>query len=147
MTMDPKDVHWKRRELRRLNQMFTEEFVDFPCDKWPHVPPERGIRTGIKRNRDFLVQIFEEPTGWRLSVNRCELNKDGGWVDGITWDHLFWIKNQVGFANHDAVEIYPRKADLVYVSNIRHLWVMREPLPYGWRSSQPETNTTHQHRP
>lgn len=126
-----------RRELRRQNQKLTPIFVEIPEHQWPQVPLERGIRIRLLRNNRFLVQVFEEPTGFRLSILRTELQFDGDWMDGITWDELFNIKNDCGYGNYDAVEIYPRKEDLVYVANIRHLWVMKEPLPFGWRKANP----------
>lgn len=131
--MSPQEMAARRREIRRQNRLFTDEFQDIPEHKWPKMPAERGVRYAVKRNRSYLVQIFVEPPGHRLTINRTEIGKDGKWVDGITWDELFWVKNKVGFSNFDAVEIFPRECDLVYVANMRHLWVILTTLPYGWR--------------
>jgi hypothetical protein len=38
----------------------------------------------------------------------------------------------VGFGAADALEVYPRDGDVVNVANIRHLWVLRDPLPWAW---------------
>jgi hypothetical protein len=71
----------------------------------------------------------------RLSVLRTTLDAHTGrWLDGIAWDQLQDIKAQCGYAHHDAVEVYPRACDTVNVANLRHLWVMREPVAFGWRA-------------
>lgn len=53
--------------------------------------------------------------------------------DGISWDALQEIKGAVGYADRDAVEIYPRDADVVNVANMRHLWITPEPIAFAWR--------------
>lgn len=35
-----------------------------------------------------------------------------------------------------AVEIYPAERDIVNVANMRHLWVLPERLPFGWRRDE-----------
>lgn len=91
----------------------------------------------VWRSRGFLVQIYEERTVPRLErVTVCRTTLDlatGRWKDGITWDELQAIKRDVGRGHLDAVEIYPNDADMVNVSNMRHLWVLEYPLPFAWR--------------
>jgi hypothetical protein len=36
------------------------------------------------------------------------------------------------------VEIYPRDRDIVNIANMRHLWVMAEPLALGWFAAEGE---------
>jgi hypothetical protein len=43
------------------------------------------------------------------------------------------IRNAVGFSERDAVEVFPAKNDTVNVANLRHLWIMPEPLAFAWR--------------
>ena len=43
------------------------------------------------------------------------------------------IKRQAGLGDYMAVEIYPKDRDIVNVANMRHLWVLRDPLQFGWR--------------
>jgi len=33
----------------------------------------------------------------------------------------------------DAIEIFPADMDVVNVANMRHLWVMAEPVEFAWR--------------
>lgn len=119
--------------LRRDNKRFTEEFTRIPPYQWPEGPPTIAKRMAVLRNKNFLVQIFQEEPGYRISVNRTALNKQGEFDDGITWDELFTIKNAVGYGDMDAVELYPRERDIVNVANMRHLWVFNKQLPFGWR--------------
>lgn len=87
------------------------------------------------RSRDFLVvQHAEDRPGvlCRLSINRTMVDNEGEWLEGITWNTLQRLKREAGFGEHDAVEVYPADADLVDVSNMRHLWIMAEPLAFKW---------------
>ena len=81
----------------------------------------------VFRNRHFFVQVHNQK-GWiRISVNRTSLNVDARrWHDGISWDSLMLIKNQIGYGDRDAVEIYPQDAKTVNVANIRHLFILPE---------------------
>jgi hypothetical protein len=49
------------------------------------------------------------------------------------------LKAECGYADRDAVEVYPRERDVVNVANLRHLWVMREPLAFAWRGGDRDT--------
>lgn len=48
--------------------------------------------------------------------------------DGITWDQLQAVKNEVLGMDTVAVEIYPADCDLVNDVNRRHLWVPLDPI-------------------
>ena len=102
---------------------------------WPqncHDPKRKSVWQGS----GYLAQVFEAENGiYRISINRVERNWDGQeWADSIPWDDLQDIKNAVGFVGMDAVEVYPKKKDVVNVAPMRHLWVMTEPLPFAWRA-------------
>jgi hypothetical protein len=40
----------------------------------------------------------------------------------------------------DAVEVYPPAGDVVNVANMRHLWVLRDRLPFAWRGGKGHVN-------
>jgi hypothetical protein len=87
-------------------------------------------------SRSFFVQAFQEPRSTiRLTVNRCQSGFGKGrlFADGITWDELMDIKTQCGYGDRFAVEIYPEEKHAVNVSNMRHLWILSEPLLIGWQ--------------
>lgn len=97
-------------------------------------PPPKLIEAW--RSKDYLVQCFRErsPTVLcRLSVNRIGIDDNGGWTQDIPWEDLQRLKAEAGFADYDAVEVYPADKDVVNVANMRHLWVMFEPLDFTWR--------------
>jgi hypothetical protein len=71
-----------------------------------------------------------------MSVCRAEIDDRGNFLDGISWEELQRLKNQCGFADKDAVEIFPRHYDAVNVANMRHLWIMDDPVSFAWRSTQ-----------
>lgn len=111
-------------------------FRAVPESQWPTRHRPDNLKA-LYVNRDFLVQQYEEENGIiRLTVNITALGAGGRWKDGISWDQLQEIKNALGFSDRDAVEIYPAAADVVNVANMRHLWVMPEPLDFAWRKNR-----------
>lgn len=133
--MNANQLREMRRYLRDENQRYKSGvFEDVPKDQWPNqkYPPSK-----VLRSREFLVQIFEE-TVTRISINRTELDNDGNWKDGITWDEMQSVKDGCGYSDFDAVEAHPRKEDVVNVANMRHLWIV--PPDYAkffWRKKDP----------
>lgn len=121
----------QRRELKRQNAKMPSELQLVPRHEWPD---PYGPQRRVWRSRDYLVQEFDAPAPAfvRLSVNRTELRGDR-WGDNMTWDELQDIKAQCGYRMADAVEIYPSVGDVVNVANMRHLWVLREPVSFAWR--------------
>ena len=121
----------QRRRLARDNAKMQDWLTDVPRDEWPR----DGMQLRVLRSREFLVQIYSAPAPAvvRLSVNRTTLSGER-WSDGVSWDDLQRIKAECGYALHDAVEVYPDARDVVNVANMRHLWVMGEPLPFAWRA-------------
>jgi hypothetical protein len=127
--MNSKEWHAKAAALRKENARFGPKLVEIPREHWPR----EGPQLAIWRSRDFLVQVFPEPDGViRLSVNRTALNREGGWADGISWDELQSLKQQCGYGDRWAVEVYPSDGDIVCVSNMRHLWLLPGAPPYAW---------------
>ena len=124
----------QRRQLERNNAKLPERLQEIPRDQWPANAPPSIIR--VFRSRDYLVQEYREPNPLvisRLSICRTTISGNR-WKDGITWDELQRIKNEVGYGDADAVEIYPADDDVVNVANMRHLWVMDARIPFAWRN-------------
>jgi hypothetical protein len=83
----------------------------------------------VFRSNRFCVQVFEEAEGMmRLSINRAAIDRNGQWLDGITWEELQELKSQAGFGDYDAVEVFPADADVVCIANMRHLFIFKTPL-------------------
>ncbi len=132
----------QQRHLKEENRKYGLGLVEIGPEHWPAGHAPNLLRT--LRNRHFLVQIYLEASNlYRLSINRTALNNQMDWEDGISWEELQALKDQAGFADFDAVEVYPRQGDVVNRTNIRHLWVLESPLPFVWRvCSQPATPIT-----
>lgn len=112
------------------------EFKSVPEKQWPSTQHDPK-RTAVFVSPYFLVQVFQEDNSViRLTVNTTSIGKSGRWKDGVTWDALQDIKGAVGYADRDAVEVYPSQRDVVNVANMRHLWILPEPLPFAWRRAQ-----------
>jgi hypothetical protein len=146
---DPRLATSKQRKhadayLRAENAKYGHCLREIPPDDWPTTATIRAAGgSGTKplavyRSKNFLVQIFDEPKygSVRLSVCRTRLTRDGLWEDGITWDELMQIKREVGMADRCAVEVYPADANIVNVANMRHLWILREGMVFGWSRSR-----------
>ncbi len=97
--------------------------------------------TRVFKSRAFFVSEYAEEGGViRLSVNRVKYNRTPtgpSWYDGISWDDLQWIKQELGYGRHAAVEPYPPEADVVNVANLRHLWILPEPPAWMWKANNP----------
>lgn len=104
-------------------------------DNLKEIPKEKWVTLYINNKRlrcyagdTYIVQVINEGNMiHRLSVQRKDLK------DGISWDALQEIKNAVGYADFDAVEVYPKHDDVLNVGNYRHLWIMPTLLPFAWR--------------
>jgi hypothetical protein len=116
--LNGKERRFAEKAIEAENRKYGEKFIELPFKQ--NTAPNR---IKVFRNRRYLVQVFQENKAIRLSVNRTSIDRKGAWLDGITWDELFQIKNAVGYADFDAVEIFPAERDVVNVANIRHLWV------------------------
>ena len=109
------------------------QLVEVAREDWPaDVSPPPGLQR-VWRDRRYLVQQYLDGGTIRLSVNivaaKSSLER---LVDGIPWDELQRIKNQCGYGNKCAVELFPPEASVVNVANIRHLWLLREPPAFMW---------------
>ena len=127
--------------LREQNLLWPVRMTEWPRQDWTDGPQRHASNLlTVYRSRDFLCQVFNEGRHGvvvRLSVCRTAIKGDR-WQDGIAWEELQRIKGECGYGNHDAVEVYPAEADTVNVANMRHLWVMAEPLRFKW-SAIPST--------
>ena len=99
-----------------------------------HTPPHPNTAySGAYRSKDFLVQVFKEKHATRLSINRTTLAKGGEhWDDNISWEELQKIKEQCGFGDKCAVELFPPDDEVVNVANMRHIFILDEIPPFMW---------------
>lgn len=120
-------------QLRRDMQRESRAMPNFLKEVHRGPEPEHHAREPYAawRNREFLVQLFKERGTRRLSINRSDIENDGHWKAGISWEQLMELKRQAGFGNCWAVEVYPPDHHTVNVAAIRHLWLVDQP-PYAW---------------
>lgn len=122
MTRRPKDQHRWGRTLRRWHEAELGA-----ASTGMSLPPFE-----VWRSRDFLVQLFADDGNIRVTVNRTHMPNGKDWAEGITWDDLQQLKREIGHADTWAVEVFPADEHLVDVANLRHLWLLDGPPPYGW---------------
>jgi hypothetical protein len=122
-----------RRALQKQNRTRTERLEEIPAPPFDarSKPPLRAWAS-----RTLLVQLFDNDGTLRLSINRAEIDNNGMWRDGITWDELQSAKSEIGYGDHWAVEIYPPNDKVVNVANIRHLWILPHAPEFGWNNKK-----------
>lgn len=119
-----------RRVAEKENAKASAIMERVPQQDWPFLQ-DKLIE--VWRSRHFLAQIFAEPNSvQRISVCRVS-RRMGEWEEGIAWDELMRVKREIGRGQQDAVEVYPGDRDIVNVANMRHLWLLPEPLYFAWR--------------
>lgn len=122
----------QRKAQAKAFQKMPSKFVEVPSVRWPKSWADNA-RIAVWQNNKYLVQVFKEPGDiFRLSVNRL-VTGASGWKANIPWEDLQAIKNEIGFSEQDAVEVYPREEDEVNMANMRHLWIMPTKLRFAWR--------------
>lgn len=129
-----KSLSAARRDLARENAKQTDALSEVPREQWPLASPPARLAK-VWRSKGFLVQEFHERGEViRLTVCRAMVDRGGSWTADIPWEALQRLKAECGYGARDAVEVYPPDRDVVNVSNMRHLWVLPERLPFVWRA-------------
>lgn len=129
-----KEIAAKAKYLKAENKKWPGWMTRVPEIQWPQYRSAKGERVVmVFRSSQFLVQVYDEAGGTRISVCRTRLNVRGDFDDGITWIELQSIKSQCGFGAMRFVEIYPADDDVVNVANMRHLWLLPASTVLGWK--------------
>ncbi len=138
--MNRKEIINRQRALNLANKRYPEFLIEIDFKEYKYTlpltcPDMTKYPVQAWRSSQFFVQAFDERPGViRLSINRTMIGNDGHWLGGITWDQLQEIKNQCGFGDLDGVEVFPPNKDLQFCTNMRHLFVFRDPLDFVWRA-------------
>ena len=122
--------------MRAQATAWPAHLVEVSKEQWPS---GTTLPLSVWRSRHYLALLFAAPPldaveVRRLTINRVTIGADGHWKQDIPWDDLQRCKREIGHDDWYAVEIYPRDRDLVHVANMRHLWLLAEPLGIGWFS-------------
>lgn len=125
-----------KRKIEKENKKFSNRLEKIPSDDLPDHTDDTML--DAYRSAEYLVQVFDVsdlmPGLIQISVQRMMINRNGEFADGIPFDDLQIIKNEVGFSNYDAVEILPRHIDYYTKPNVRYIWVLtKSTLPFIWR--------------
>jgi len=122
----------------RMNELMEEENAKWPArlkklskHEWPATQQQWLME--VWRSRGFLVQVYYQGEVKRLSVCRTTIKQNGNWAEEITWNDLQALKEQCGYGDKAAVEIYPPDKDVVNVANMRHIWILDTPPNYMWK--------------
>jgi len=128
------EVDVVRRASAAHAARWHETLRPMPRATWPAGFPREVVQ--VWRSRDVVVQVYG-PSGpgvvARLSICGTALDDTLDYATTFSWESLQAIKDAVGYAAFDALEVFPRAADVVNVANMRHLWVVADPVPFAWR--------------
>lgn len=131
-----------QRHLRLKAKTLPETLTPVPRNEWPKPMGNKPLFE-VWRSKTLLVQGYTELNGiLRLSICRTQIDGRGMWLDGLTWDDLQRVKRECGFGDREAVEVYPADEDVVNVANLRHLWLLPEPLTFSWRRLRSEPRSS-----
>jgi hypothetical protein len=129
-----KSIHVQIEDLR-----YGEKLQRIPESEYPPFWKLHKDKAPIEAwsSRGFLLMVFIERGGIRLSIMRTLYDENTGrFSDGISWDDLERLKYECGRGEEWAVEIFPPRSEIVNVQNMRHLFVLPEPPPYGWHKKR-----------
>lgn len=114
-----------KKILEHGNKNHTDKLILLPEELYTHIPT-KVKPDQVWRSRSFVVQVFNTDPK-RLTINKTMVGKNGGWLDKIEWDELQHIKNECGFYNQTAIELYPPASRVINDANMRHLWIVENP--------------------
>lgn len=118
-----------RREMQKEARSRPKVLTEIDISSIP-TKGQKPLKSWVSNK--FLVQLYQEEKAQRLSISKTEIDNQGNWIDGITWDEIQAIKNELGFHNCWAVEVYPPIDKVVNVANIRHIFLMNSKPEYAW---------------
>jgi len=135
--------YYKTKVTREVKEPPTEHTVwgnSVHAALEARVKRKTPLPEGMQRWEALAKKFDTAPAVVRLSVCRTSLNGER-WQDGISWDDLQRLKRECGYGNADAIEVFPADADVVNVANMRHLWIMAEPIECAWRKPNAKVRT------
>lgn len=128
------------KDIKTALQRYTNTLELVPKYAWGLQEPNTPPPLRVWRSQKYLVQEYcVNVQVVRLSIQTTKVAKGfkqkRQFEDGISWDVLQKLKRECGYGDRDAVEIYPKDADIVNVANMRHLFVyLKETLKIAWRN-------------
>jgi c-di-AMP phosphodiesterase-like protein len=128
----------RKQFIKKIKDNIQNENKKYHAGHFESIPVQDEFKDKIVkifRDNKYLVQIYNQDGTTRLSINRTEIDNNGDWLQGISWDQLMSIKSEVGYGVFEAVEVYPRDKDVVNVANIRHLFILNETLDFIWKKT------------
>ena len=78
---------------------------------------------------EFVASLFKQGEVWRLSIARADYSDVP-----LSWEELMKVKRDCGFGDYDALEVYPRDADIFNTGNVRHLYLTGT-VPFALRAN------------
>lgn len=130
---DPRVRALMRKEVSRENRKWPSRLKEIPREDWEQPLQDAKHLLRALRSRRFLVQVFQEPSGLRLSINRTKITASGEWSQEIQWHELMSLKTQAGYEDRWAYECFPPVSHVVNAANMRHLFLPDVEPTFGWR--------------
>lgn len=138
----------ERRSIQQENLKWPLKLVQVSPDLWKPQDTTVRLKTGnadpspmidVWRSRSLVVQVYDIGNGLlRLSMHRTEWdNHLGRFKDGLSWDRLQTVKDDLGYGDRVGLEVYPPNDLMVNIANIRHMVLLPagEIPSYVWTNS------------
>tara|TARA_R110000868_G_scaffold346380_2_gene607429 strand:+ start:674 stop:1078 length:405 start_codon:yes stop_codon:yes gene_type:complete len=125
----------QRRQLEIDNRAWPKALTPVPAGTLPPWRLATAPPIEVWRSSAFLVMVFIDHGHERLTINRTS-HVGQSWAQNITWDEIHNLKAECGRGDRWAVEVYPPDREVVNVANMRHIWLLPEPPPYGWHRGE-----------
>lgn len=114
-----------QKENRQRPSMLTEVDVSLV-----ETDAQKPLRSWVSRK--YLVSLYEDSHCLRMTICRTSVDNNGNWVDGITWDEIQAIKEEVGYGNMWGLEVFPASDKLVNVASMRHVFLFPNKPEFAW---------------
>jgi len=82
------------REYERQRKTWPEDMQPLPLPA--DLPPEQQQIEGQWRSRYYLATLWNRNGLRTLHINRTEMQQDGEWMPGISWEDMQAVKIQCG---------------------------------------------------
>ena len=117
----------QRPGMRRAWEPFERIPEHERPDLFAHYRGGIGDLVSVWKNNIYLVQVYHRAHGCDVALQLAVRRHDEG--DGIGWDDLQRIKNEVVGDERIAIEVYPAQGDVIDQANMRHLFVLPVGMP------------------
>ena len=115
-----------KKNGKKLMKLGWNEFEDITESSKLRLDYRTEMADRIYQNNIFIVQVYDRVTEWGM-VKKAMIRRNDA-LPVHNWQVFQRLKNEIFGEDATALEVYPKKKNLVDVANMYWLWV----LPQGF---------------